>query len=166
MTALRLLDRGLEALACVLLVALFGTVLLGVGTRAAGEPLIWTDEGARFLMIWLASTGWIIAGRRRAHVRIRFFQALLPSGPQRVVEAAIRLAMAGFGLVIASYAVVLVERNAELDATSLPLSMAWFYLPLVPAGAALLLQSVAELAELFRAPSGEGQGPIGESLVE
>lgn len=163
---LQLLDRGLAVLACCLLVALFCTVLLGVGTRAAGEPLIWTDEGARFLMIWLASTGWIIAGRKRAHVRIRFFQNLLPERGRRGVEAAIRVALAGFGLVIAWQAVRLVDRNMELEATSLPLSMAWFYLPLVPAGVALLLQSLAEVAEAVRGPAAREQGPIGEGLVE
>ena len=68
---LRRFDRGLELFGVLLLASLLVTVLLGVITRAADAPLIWTDEGARFLMVWLACTGWMIAGRRRRNARNR-----------------------------------------------------------------------------------------------
>ncbi len=148
---LRAIDRGLEAIACLLLVLLFATVLAGVVTRAAGAPLTWTDEGARFLMVWLACCGWMIAGRRRAHVRIRFFQGLLPPGLFHWVEIALQLAMAVLGAVVAGYAVTLVQRNAGLDATSLPIAMAWLYVPLIPAGLAMTLQALGQVLEPRRA---------------
>jgi TRAP-type C4-dicarboxylate transport system permease small subunit len=157
---LRAIDRGLAAVACLLLVLLFATVLAGVVTRAAGAPLTWTDEGARFLMVWLACCGWILAGRRRAHVRIRYFQGLLPPGMFRGVEIAIQLAMALLGAVVAGYAVTLVRRNAGLDATSLPIAMAWLYVPLIPAGVAMSLQALGQVREpgaagAFRPEAGE-----------
>jgi TRAP-type C4-dicarboxylate transport system permease small subunit len=122
----RIFDRGLAAVACGLLLVLLVTVLLGVVTRAAGSPLIWTDEGARFVMVWLASFGWMIAGRRRAHVRIRYFQDLLPPA-------------------------------------SLPISMAWLYIPIVPAGLLMAVQGLAQAVERgkVRVPS-----PVGQELVE
>jgi len=142
---LRRFDRALEAFGVLLLAALLVTVLLGVVTRAADAPLIWTDEGARFLMVWLACTGWMIAGRRRAHVRIRFFQQKLPEPAWRVMERVIQLAMALLGVCIAWFAITLVRRNAELDATSLPISMAWLYVPMIPAGLAMAVQAVAQV---------------------
>lgn len=148
MTAvLRAVDRVLETVACLLLATLFATVLAGIVTRAMGAPLTWTDEGARFLMVWLACLGWMLAGRRRAHVRIRYFQGLLPPGVFRRVEVAIQLAMALLGGTIAWFAVTLVRRNAELDATSLPISMAWLYVPLIPAGAVMALQALGQVLE-------------------
>ncbi len=141
---LRLFDRALEAIACALLIALLITVLLGVVTRAADAPLSWTDEGARFLMVWLASFGWMIAGRRRAHVRIRFFQGLLPPALFGLTERVIQIAVAVLGCAIAWYAVTLVQRNLDMDATSLPLSMAWIYAPLIPAGLVMALQALAQ----------------------
>jgi TRAP-type C4-dicarboxylate transport system permease small subunit len=144
---LRLFDRALEGVACALLVALLTTVLLGVVTRAADAPLSWTDEGARFLMVWLACFGWMIAGRRRAHVRIRFFQGLLPAVAFRATEWVIQAAMVLLGGTVAWFAISLVERNADLDATSLPISMAWLYVPLVPAGLMMALQAVSQMVE-------------------
>jgi TRAP-type C4-dicarboxylate transport system permease small subunit len=159
---LRAIDRGLAAGACLLLLLLFATVLAGIVTRAAGQPLTWTDEGARFLMVWLACCGWVLACRRRAHVRIRYFQGLLPPGAFRGIEILIQLAMAFLGLVVAAYAVQLVQRNAGLDATSLPIAMAWLYVPLIPAGIAMALQAVGQALEL----RSRGFRPEPETLVE
>ncbi len=72
-------DQAAAFIACALVVALLGCVALGVVTRSLGDPLIWTDELSRFLMVWLAVFGWILASRKRIHVRIRFFQDLLPT---------------------------------------------------------------------------------------
>ena len=118
--------------------------MAGVITRALNEPLIWTDEGARFLMAWLAGTGWMLAARKRAHVRIRFFQNLLPDRAWMAAEIVIQAAAAAFGAAVAFYGVVLVRKNLDLEATSLPLSMAWLYIPLIPAGGLIAVQSAAD----------------------
>jgi len=156
---IRLFDRALEAIACALLIALLVVVLLGVVTRAANNPLIWTDEGARFLMVWLASFGWMVAGRKRAHVRIRYFQGLLPPVLQRGAEQIIQVALIVFGAAVAFFGVSLVERNLGLDATSLPLSMAWLYAPLIPAGIVMAAQAAGQAVQ-------PAASPIGETLIE
>ena len=35
-----------------------------------GEPLVWSDELARYLFVWASFLGWIIAARRRSHLAI------------------------------------------------------------------------------------------------
>ena len=76
---------------CALVVALLGCVLLGVITRTLGDPFSWTDELSRFLMVWLAVFGWVLASRKHIHVRIRYFQDLLPATMRRSAELAIQL---------------------------------------------------------------------------
>ena len=158
----RLFDRALEAVACALLIVLLGTVLAGVVSRAAGAPLIWTDEGARLVMVWLACFGWMIAGRRRAHVRIRYFQDLLPAALHRAAEQVIQLAMAVLGVALAWWGWTLVGRNWDLDATSLPISIAWLYVPMIPAGLMMAVQAVVQVVERRVAAF----SPVGEELVE
>ena len=138
-------DRAAAIASCALVVALLIDVSLGAITRTLGDPLIWTDELARFLMVWLAVLGWIVASRKRLHVRIRFFQDLLPASGHRSVEIAIQLAMVVFGALLLAYGVGLVGKNLDLEATTLPLSMAWMYVPLLPAGAVTLAQGIREL---------------------
>ena len=145
MSMLAVFDRALELFGAALLTCLMATELAGVVTRAIDDPLAWTDEGARFLMVWLATTGWMLASRKRAHVRIRFFQNLLPDAVWRAVERVIQAALVLVGLVIAWFAITLVQRNADLDATSLPISMAWLYVPMIPAGLLMAVQAMGQL---------------------
>jgi TRAP-type transport system small permease protein len=158
------LDRVIEALACVILIALLSCVTLGVVTRALDDPLIWTDEISRFLMVWLAVFGWILASRRRSHVRIRFFQDLLPRGAWRVAEMAIQSALLMFGIGIASYSVRLTVRNFDLEATTVPISFAWMYAPMVLAGIITTGQALSELIEIGKRP--RDRSALNESTVE
>ena len=139
-------DRAAAAIACALVVALLGCVALGVITRGMGNPLIWTDELSRFLMVWLAVFGWILASRNRIHVRIRYFQDLLPARAHGAAEIAFQLAMVIFGALITWYGVGLVAKNHDLEATSLPIAMAWMYVPMVLAGIITAAQGAREFA--------------------
>ena len=147
---IRAFDRA-AAIGCgALVVLLLGCVTLGVVTRALNEPLIWTDELSRFLMVWLAVFGWIDATRKRIHVRIRFVHDRLPARLHDVTEVAIQAAMTLFGVLVAWYSVGLVLRNADLQATTLPISMAWMYAPMLLAGAVTALQGLGELLQAAR----------------
>jgi len=146
----RLIDRTLQA-ACVLTVTtLLVSVMLGVITRAFGEPLIWTDEAARLLMVWLASMGWMLALRRRVHIRIAFFQNFLPPRAWRASEIVIQLLIAIFGLRLSWFAWNLVARNWEVEAISLPIPMSLVYLPLVVVGLATAAQALWQTREQLR----------------
>ena len=158
--SVQLLDRTLVVFGCALLVALFGTVLLGIVTRALNEPLTWTDEGARLLMVWLACAGWIVAGRQRAHVRISFFLDRVPPRLQRATNVLIQTILVALGAIVGGFGVLLVQRNLDMDANALPISAAWLYAPIVPAGAALAMQSVIQLLDLLRAPPASAAGML------
>lgn len=129
------------------MLALLTSVMLGVVTRALGDPLIWTDEASRFLMVWLAVIGWWLASRSRVHIRIRFFIDFLPAAWRRRGELVIQLAVALFGVLVAWYGVSLVTRNYDVTATSLPISMSLLYLPVVIAGLVTFVQALAEARE-------------------
>jgi TRAP-type C4-dicarboxylate transport system permease small subunit len=145
-------DRVAAFAACVVVVALLGCVSLGVVTRSLGEPLIWTDELSRFLMVWLAVFGWVLASRKRIHVRIRFFQDRLPSLAHKAVELAIQVALTLFGMLVCAYGLTLVAKNRDLEATTLPISMSWMYAPMVLAGMVAAVQGAREaVATLKRA---------------
>ncbi|RDJ19737.1 TRAP transporter small permease [Bosea caraganae] len=140
-------DRAMEIVAAILVVALLTCVSLGIVTRAMGDPLIWTDEVSRFLMLWLAVVGWVLASRRRAHIRIRFFHDLLPPRLWRSVEIMMQVGMTLFGVLVGWYSVHLVTANIDLEATTVPISISWLYAPMVFAGAVTALQGLSELIE-------------------
>jgi len=147
-------DKAAAFVACAIVTALLACVAAGVVTRALGNPLIWTDELSRFLMVWLAVFGWVLATRKRIHIRIRFFQDHLPKPAHRAVEIAIQAAMTLFGALVTWYGVGLIGKNADLEATSMPVSMAWMYAPMMLGGAITAIQGAIELIEALRRPRG------------
>ena len=142
---IRSFDALLKILAGALVVVLLGTVTAGVIFRAINHPLSWTDEISGFLMVWLACLGWMIATRNGSHIRIRLLQDRLPAGAWRGTEVLIQLAVATIGAVVATKSIHLVQVNADIEAVSLPISTAWMYAPLLPAGALTLVQALHDL---------------------
>jgi TRAP-type C4-dicarboxylate transport system permease small subunit len=151
----RLLDLLLAGIAALLLVALLVVVSLGVFTRGMNVPLAWTDEISRFIMIWLAVFGWVIGTRKRAHVRIRFFHDHMPAPIRRWLDFVIELAMVGFGLVVGWQGLALTIKNADLEATTIEISMGWMYAPLVVAGLITTAQALVEAFEHLTRPAEE-----------
>jgi TRAP-type C4-dicarboxylate transport system permease small subunit len=147
---LRGLDRLLQVAAGALVVVLLLTVTAGVVSRAINHPLAWTDEASGFLMVWLACLGWMLATRHGAHIRIRVFQDKLPAVAWRATECAILIAVAVLGAVIAWFSVHLVRSNADIEALALPVSTAWGYAPLLPAGLLTVVQAGADLWQVMR----------------
>jgi TRAP-type transport system small permease protein len=147
------LDRLLKAAAGAIVVVLLGTVTAGVVSRALNHPLAWTDEASGYLMVWLSCLGWMLATRQSAHIRIRVFQDLLPRTPWRATEVVILLAVALLGGVIAFYSVHLIRTNADIESLSLPISAAWLYVPLLPAGVVTVLQALADLRRVLQGRS-------------
>ena len=142
-------DRTLKTAAGAIVVALLATVTAGIVSRALNRPLAWTDEASGYLMVWLACLGWMLATRQSAHIRINVFQDRLPRGAWRVTEAAILLAVALLGGVVAWYSVHLIRSNTDIESMALPMSTAWLYAPLLPAGLVTVMQALADLARVL-----------------
>jgi TRAP-type transport system small permease protein len=147
---LRLVDTALAWIAGGLVVALLADVTAGIVTRAMNDPLAWTDEAAGFLMVWLASFGWMIATRRNAHICINFFANLLPGRGRGVLDVMLTASTALFGAVVVLTSLQQIRTNYDVEAIALPISVAWLYVPLVPAGAMTLLQGLADLIAAAR----------------
>jgi TRAP-type transport system small permease protein len=146
----KLLDVTIQTAAGTMLLVLLGSVTAGIVSRAVERPLIWTDEAAGYQMVWLAVFGWMIATRRGAHIRIRFFFGMMPKSGRRLLETAFQLATGLLGLAIALLAFTLVRSNLDVPAITLPLSTAWLYAPLIPAGLLTTGQALADLIAAWR----------------
>ena len=140
-----LLDRCLQVFTGFLVAVLLGVVTAGIIFRAFNEPLSWTDEVCGFLMVWLAGLGWMIATRHNSHIRIRLLLDKLPASAWRGTEVVIQVAVALIAIVVAWKSVHLMQVNSDIEAMSLPISVAWMYAPLLPAGLLTAGQAVADM---------------------
>jgi TRAP-type C4-dicarboxylate transport system permease small subunit len=101
-------------------------------------------------MVWTAFVGWILAGRRRSHIRITAIIDRLPGAARRAVEIVIQLSVAALGLVLLTQSFGLILRNTDVEWVSLPLSVALVYIPIPIAGFAVLFQAALQIVEALR----------------
>ena len=122
----RLLTRGLEHLTAMLVVAEIGILFVGIVARYAfHNPLIWSDELASLLFLWLAMLGAALALRRNEHMRMT---ALVNRFGARARGFAALLALAatlGFLLAILRPALDYLGNEAIVSIMSLGISMSW-----------------------------------------
>jgi TRAP-type C4-dicarboxylate transport system permease small subunit len=124
------------------------------------DPLVWTDELARYLMVWVALLGWMIASRRRAHIRITILIDRLPRGLRVLTEVVIQLAMVAFGALLAWHSFELIERAWDVEAVSLPIPSALIYVLVPLAGLAVVAQAIADMVRVV-----QRREPVPESEV-
>jgi TRAP-type C4-dicarboxylate transport system permease small subunit len=143
------IDGALRGSAVALLLALLGSVVIGVVSRQFNQPVTWSDETAQYLLVWTGFVGWMIGARKREHIRINVIIDLLPGVARRVVEVIIQLAVIVFALGLLAYGTPLIERNWDVEWISLPLPAGLLYVP-VPFAAALLVgQALVEIRDVL-----------------
>jgi TRAP-type C4-dicarboxylate transport system permease small subunit len=148
----RVASRAVDALAIATFAGMFLCVLAQVVLRYGFDrPLVWSDELARYLFVWCAFLGWVVAARRRSHLAIDLATAWC--GPRgraalRLIGAAAALA---FAAVLLYFGVQITRRNADIETVALFFSFGVVY-AIVPAAAlAVALYACADLARAWRA---------------
>ena len=77
-------------------------LLTGIVARTVFQPIIWSDELASILFLWLAMLGAAIAVQRQHHMRLTFFVAVLPPRLRAIAEVlAVGTVLVFFGLIFA-----------------------------------------------------------------
>ncbi|MBB4513539.1 TRAP transporter large permease [Paraburkholderia fungorum] len=152
---LRSFDRGLIALVEVCAAALLAVeivvLLAGVICRyALHQPLVWSDELAGILFLWLAMLGAVLALRRGEHMRMTAFVSRLSAQQRAFVDTlAIAASIALLALLIGP-AYDYASGAAAIVTPALEISNAWRALAL-PIGAALMLTvGLIRLAQVSR----------------
>src|SRR5215470_7943867 len=137
-------------LACVLiagtaLVLISAVIPWAVYTRyVINQAASWPEPTAVLLTIVLTFFGAAACYRRRQHMNVSFFVAMLPPGPRRIADLVAELLMGVFAVFMIIWGEKLVEATWYNTIADFPsLSVGVTYLP-IPLGGAILLLFVVE----------------------
>lgn len=143
--------RGLEAITCCLLTLLCAVTFLGVADRYVLHTGIgWTEELARFLLIWSSFLSATIVVNRSGHFCITFLVERLPAAARQAVALALHLVTIGvLGVMfVQGVRVTAIMRIQVSPAMDLPMN--WIYLSLPVATALMIFFLAAQLVETVR----------------
>jgi tripartite ATP-independent transporter DctM subunit len=109
-------------------ILLFEVGLLFVGVIARyflHRPLVWADELASTLFVWLSALGAVLAMRRNAHMRLTTFISRAAPALRLKIETAILLVIAAFVLLIVHPAIEYAIDEAIVRTPGLDISNSW-----------------------------------------
>ena len=134
-----------------LLAGLTVVVCWAVFTRyVLNSSLVWYDEFASYLLVWLTFYGAVVADYQRRHINFDLLVNKLKPAARRVVDVIGELFVLGFQFVLFYYGWILTEKMGDETAISLPwVQIAWVNSVLPITGALLLIISLARLIALL-----------------
>ncbi len=110
-------------------------------------PFPWSEECARFLMIWMAMFGSVIALRQGRHIGVRVLVERLPSGVyDNFAVPLVQVVMIIMLGILGGYGYDLATRNAQQLSPAMEISMLYPYLA-VPVGAFMMILDI--VADMF-----------------
>lgn len=125
-------------------------VLLGVFFRyVIRQPLSWSEEVARYLMIWAASLAISIGIMKREHLGITFLVSRLPPVAQKFVTVLVNLTVLWFLWVLTKFGYFMaLDGRAQLSPILSQygkISMAWSLASIPVAGAFAMIQTFLQM---------------------
>jgi TRAP-type C4-dicarboxylate transport system permease small subunit len=147
------LNSRIESILSFLLVVLFTLlvfdVLWGVATRyLLGGQARWTEELARFLMVWLGLLGAALVCREEEHLGLDLLVRNMDPVVEKWARLFVHLSVGGFAIAVMTWGggeLVLHRLEAGQVLPALGISKAWFYLA-IPISGLLIALFVTELA--------------------
>lgn len=128
-------------------------------------PFPWSEESARYLMIWMGMVGAATAMRYGRHIGVTVLIERLPPGANRCLSPFIDLAMVVFLAVMAKEGFRLAVKNAAQHSPAMDLPMLIPYLA-IPVGAALMILEItaSSLQEFFPTEAGSMRKTVPDVL--
>jgi TRAP-type C4-dicarboxylate transport system permease small subunit len=142
----------LETTAVVLLVTLLTAVTFAqVITRyVLNDPLIWSEEVARYLFVWVSMIGAALAMRQGGHFGLDLLIRPIPK-LKPILGPLVTLVVVAFLVILLKTGIDETRLAAKQFAMTFNMRMQWAYLAL-PVGAGLMLFHIA--VHVIRAPKG------------
>jgi TRAP-type C4-dicarboxylate transport system permease small subunit len=155
--------RLLEVILIVAMAALVIDVLWGVFSRMFAKwgmlenPSSWTEELARYLLIWVGLLGACLAFEKRAHLGVDYFVGKFhPIGAKLLTLASLFVVLLFAILPLLVGGLQLVTRTLELGqmTPTLGIHKAWVYLAVPLSGVFTIIFTLAHMVDVLRLPAG------------
>jgi TRAP-type C4-dicarboxylate transport system permease small subunit len=159
------MDRLLAITIAALMATMVLNVLWQVFTRfVIGRPSSYTEEAARYMMIWVGLLGAAYAAGQKSHLALDLITARLTGARKRVSELFIHSAVLLFSLAVlvgGGGRLVWIQLSLGQRSAALQLKTGYVYLAVPLAGVFIALYSIMALVEtLRRQPQEDGHTTV------
>jgi TRAP-type C4-dicarboxylate transport system permease small subunit len=148
------IDRLLGLVICVLMAAIVINVLWQVFTRfVLRDPSSFTEEAARYMMIWVGLLGSAYAAGKKSHLALDLITSRLQGGRKRASEIMIASVVLLFTLAVmigGGIRLVWIQLTLGQQSAALQMKLGYVYLAVPLAGVFIAFYNIVFLAEALR----------------
>ena len=149
-------ERLLEWICIALMAALAAEVTVGVAFRYSGHSLVWYDEVATILLVWVTFFGSALAILKHAHMGVPEIVRMLPSGARVAAAVVAQICTMAFFVLLAWVGYSILEILATDHLVSLPDVPASYAHAAIPISAVLIvIGQLLVFPEVLREARGE-----------
>ncbi|MCZ0812434.1 MAG: TRAP transporter small permease [Pseudomonadota bacterium] len=146
------------------MVALTGVITLQIVSRVAFTSVSWTEEVARFLLIWITFLGATLAYQQGRHIAVTLLRDSLPERLRRVVSGAGMLVAIAFLVTLAVIGWRYMGIQSFQKSPSLRMSMGLVYAVMPVCAAIMAALSMIDLIRLLAGQEPRGVAAVPEGL--
>jgi TRAP-type C4-dicarboxylate transport system permease small subunit len=159
------IDRFLAWAICLLMAAMVLNVLWQVFTRfVLRHPSSFTEEAARYLMIWVGLLGAAYATGRKSHLALDLLTAHLQGGRKRASDLFIHSVVFVFSLAVlvgGGGRLVWIQLSLGQQSAALQVKLGYVYLAVPLAGVFMVFYSIVALRDAWRGKEEEAEHSAG-----
>jgi TRAP-type C4-dicarboxylate transport system permease small subunit len=127
-----------------------------------GAALTWSEEFARYGLVWITFLGAGIALKRRAHMGVQAIVEMFSPRVQKSVQVFTVVSIMGFLVIVTSKGIELALFNMKQYSPAMGLPMGFVYLA-IPSGCLVMIAHAADqLLDLFRPLPAKVLGEAGD----
>lgn len=113
--------------------------------RLTAGSLPWSEELARYLMIYMVYVGTSIGVKRGTHIAVEVIMDRCPPTVQKIVEILVDLMMIAAFVILCYYGMKIVTLTMVQKSPAMQIKMGYVYLSMVVGGALMLLHCINNL---------------------
>lgn len=150
-------DKVMEALSALILGGMTLLIFVQVLARYVFKaPLAWSEEGARFLFIWMTFIAGYVGARKAQHIGVELVQNLFPVPVKKGMKVLCDLLSAGFFLLVLYNCCNQWGKLSAQTSPALKLPMSVVYLGMMLGCLCLAASYLYHIVEVLRGEKEEG----------
>ena len=134
---------------CIYIVIIVSTFTAVFFRYVLNESIVWAEELARYLFVWLAFLGSALALKNRMHIGLDLIISSLPPRVKPVTEGLITVLIGVFLAFVITASVTVVEVTMRQRSSALGIPMGMVYLAISVGCSLMLLSSCRQLLQVF-----------------
>lgn len=114
------------------------------------SPLMWAEELARIMFVWIVYMGAPIVVKRKANIEVDYLVQYLPYIAKRYLKITFYVIMSLFLLFVAYEGAIMISEYAHMSAYTLHISQAVWYFPIAFGSFMMVVNLIRVLPEVLR----------------